>query len=135
MVRSSQPVAKAGVAARDGEEGDAHQDQGQIEHGAPQNVATALSLSAYRDGVRTYHFQGTNLPRRAGQLITLYRYATASGGYCVPAPESYTGSGSSTFPSYGHRRYTSFTHSRNSSKSVLARDRKRKNCELPWSRG
>ena len=45
-----------------------------------QNVATALSLSAYRDGVRKYHFQGTNLPRRAGQLITLYRYATASGG-------------------------------------------------------
>ena len=30
-------------------------------------------LSAYRDGVRAYHFQGRNLPRRAGQLITLYR--------------------------------------------------------------
>jgi hypothetical protein len=38
-----------------------------------QSVATALSLSAYRDGVRAYHFQGRNLPRRPGQLITLYR--------------------------------------------------------------
>lgn len=38
-----------------------------------QNVATALSLSAYRDGVRQYHFQGTILPHRSGQLITLYR--------------------------------------------------------------
>jgi hypothetical protein len=56
-----------------------------------QKVATALSLSSYRDGVRKYHFQGTNLPRRAGQLITLYRYATASGGYCVPDAESYNG--------------------------------------------
>jgi hypothetical protein len=37
------------------------------------HVHTALSLSAYRDGVRKYHFQGTNLPRRPGQLITLYR--------------------------------------------------------------
>jgi hypothetical protein len=37
------------------------------------NVHTTLSLSAYRDGVRRYHFQGRNLPRRAGQLITLYR--------------------------------------------------------------
>jgi hypothetical protein len=37
------------------------------------NVHTALSLSAYRDGVRRYHFQGRNLPRLSGQLITLYR--------------------------------------------------------------
>lgn len=36
-------------------------------------VHTALSLSAYRDGVRKYHFQGRNLPQIAGQLITLYR--------------------------------------------------------------
>jgi uncharacterized repeat protein (TIGR01451 family) len=38
-----------------------------------QKVASALSLSAYRDGVRKYHFQGTILPHRSGQLITLYR--------------------------------------------------------------
>jgi hypothetical protein len=38
-----------------------------------QSVATALSLSAYRDGVRQYHFQGSILPHRSGQLITLYR--------------------------------------------------------------
>lgn len=50
-------------------------------------VHTSLSLSAYRDGPRQYHFQGTNLPRRAGQLITLYRYATAQNRYCVPTPE------------------------------------------------
>jgi hypothetical protein len=37
------------------------------------NVHTTLSLSAYRDGIRRYHFQGRNLPRIAGQLITLYR--------------------------------------------------------------
>ena len=38
------------------------------------NVHTTLSLSAVRQpGVRTYLFQGRNLPRRAGQLITLYR--------------------------------------------------------------
>jgi hypothetical protein len=36
-------------------------------------VHTALSLSAYRDGPLTYHFQGRDLPTRAGQLITLYR--------------------------------------------------------------
>jgi hypothetical protein len=36
-------------------------------------VHTALSLSAFRDGPLRYHFQGRNLPRRAGQLITLYR--------------------------------------------------------------
>jgi len=53
-------------------------------------VHTSLSLSAYRDGVRRYHFQGTNLPRRAGQLITLYRYATGPNldQYCVPPAES-----------------------------------------------
>jgi hypothetical protein len=55
-------------------------------------VHTSLSLSAYRDGVRKYHFQGTNLPRRAGQLITLYRYATGPNNdkYCVPTAESDT---------------------------------------------
>jgi hypothetical protein len=56
-------------------------------------VHTSLSLSAYRDGVRKYHFQGTNLPRRAGQLITLYRYAKGPNldQYCVPPAESDTG--------------------------------------------
>ena len=39
------------------------------------NVHTTLSLSAVRIGVRTYIFQGRNLPRRSGQLITLYRIA------------------------------------------------------------
>jgi hypothetical protein len=39
------------------------------------NVHTTLSLSTVRTGVRTYVFQGRNLPRRAGQLITLYRVA------------------------------------------------------------
>ena len=55
-------------------------------------VHTSLSLSAYRDGVRKYHFQGTNLPRRAGQLITLYRYAKGANHdqYCVPTAESDT---------------------------------------------
>ncbi|MBK5307991.1 MAG: hypothetical protein JJD92_15000 [Frankiaceae bacterium] len=55
-------------------------------------VHTSLSLSAYRDGVRKYHFQGTNLPRRAGQLITLYRYASGPNldQYCVPTAESDT---------------------------------------------
>jgi hypothetical protein len=37
------------------------------------NVRTVLSLSAVRTAVRTYVFQGRNLPRVAGQLITLYR--------------------------------------------------------------
>jgi hypothetical protein len=37
------------------------------------NVRTVLSLSTVRTGVRTYVFQGRNLPRVAGQLITLYR--------------------------------------------------------------
>jgi hypothetical protein len=55
-------------------------------------VHTSLSLSAYRDGARKYHFQGTNLPRRSGQLITLYRYAKGPNldQYCVPTPESDT---------------------------------------------
>src|SRR3954464_5380891 len=49
-------------------------------------VHTVLSLSAYRGGVRRYHFQGTNLPRGGGQLITLYRYGTGPNHdrYCVP---------------------------------------------------
>jgi hypothetical protein len=37
------------------------------------NVHTVLSLSTVRTGVRSYIFQGRNLPRVAGQLITLYR--------------------------------------------------------------
>lgn len=38
------------------------------------NVHTTLSLSAVKAaGIRTYTFQGRNLPRIAGQLITLYR--------------------------------------------------------------
>lgn len=39
------------------------------------NVHTTLSLSAARNAgpARSYTFQGRNLPRRAGQLITLYR--------------------------------------------------------------
>ncbi|MDX6199751.1 MAG: hypothetical protein QOJ79_2902 [Actinomycetota bacterium] len=37
------------------------------------NVRTVLSLSTIRTGTRTYLFQGRNLPRVAGQLITLYR--------------------------------------------------------------
>jgi hypothetical protein len=49
---------------------------GNIDTDSPSQVITvaaALSLSAYRDGVRQYHFQGRNLPRTSGQLITLYR--------------------------------------------------------------
>jgi hypothetical protein len=78
------------------------------------NVHTVLSLSAYRDGVRRYHFQGTNLPRRPGQLITLFRYATGPNldRYCVPAPESDTantsGSGCTAI-----RTATAFTNSSN----------------------
>jgi len=53
------------------------------------HVHTALSLSAYRDGVRKYHFQGTNLPRRPGQLITLYRI---SGGQEIRTATVYTDS-------------------------------------------
>jgi len=41
------------------------------------NVRTVLSLSTVRTGVRTYIFQGRNLPRVAGQLITLYRVDAA----------------------------------------------------------
>ncbi|MCW2667190.1 MAG: hypothetical protein JWN57_2152 [Frankiales bacterium] len=37
------------------------------------NVRTALSLTVVRNGSRDYTFQGRILPRRAGQLITLYR--------------------------------------------------------------
>jgi hypothetical protein len=36
-------------------------------------VHTTLSLSATRTAVRRYDFHGRNLPRRAGQLITVYR--------------------------------------------------------------
>jgi hypothetical protein len=41
------------------------------------NVQTVLSLSTVRTDVRTYIFQGRNLPRIAGQLITLYRVDNA----------------------------------------------------------
>jgi hypothetical protein len=54
----------------------AHYTDGPASLDSPSKVIqvhTALSLSAYRDGVRQYHFQGRNLPRLAGQLITLYR--------------------------------------------------------------
>lgn len=37
------------------------------------NVQTALSLTVVRNGRRDYTFKGRILPRRAGQLITLYR--------------------------------------------------------------
>ncbi len=36
-------------------------------------VRTALSLTVVRNGTRDYTFQGRLLPRRADQLITLYR--------------------------------------------------------------
>jgi hypothetical protein len=36
-----------------------------------------LSLSTVRTGVRTYIFQGRNLPRVGGQRITLYRVDNA----------------------------------------------------------
>ncbi|MDX6199332.1 MAG: hypothetical protein QOJ79_2483 [Actinomycetota bacterium] len=42
-------------------------------------VHTTLSLSATRTGVRVYDFHGRNLPRRAGQLITLYRVTNTGG--------------------------------------------------------
>lgn len=51
------------------------------------NVHTTLSLSAIRNGVRNYTFQGRNLPRRAGQLITLYRI---SGGTEIRTAIVYT---------------------------------------------
>lgn len=41
------------------------------------NVRTVLSLSTVRTAFRTYLFQGRNLPRVAGQLITLYRVDNA----------------------------------------------------------
>ncbi|MCU1591882.1 MAG: Bacterial Ig-like domain (group 1) [Frankiales bacterium] len=41
------------------------------------NVRTVLSFSAIRTAVRTYTFQGRNLPRASGQLITLYRIDAA----------------------------------------------------------
>lgn len=37
------------------------------------NVTTVLSLSTVRTATQTFVFQGRNLPRVAGQLITLYR--------------------------------------------------------------
>jgi hypothetical protein len=46
--------------------------QGQSDSGVI-NARTVISLSAVRTGVRTYTFQGRNLPRASGQLITLYR--------------------------------------------------------------
>jgi hypothetical protein len=79
------------------------------------NVHTALSLSAYRDGVRQYHFQGTNLPRRAGQLITLYRFARKdNNGFCDPAAEPGDFNGASTDPNcIGIRTATATTNSSN----------------------
>jgi hypothetical protein len=79
------------------------------------NVHTALSLSAYRDGVRKYHFQGTNLPRRPGQLITLYRYADRNtNGYCDPQPAPGDFTGKSTNPDcVGIRTATAVTNSSN----------------------
>jgi hypothetical protein len=41
------------------------------------NVRTVLSISARRVGLRTFVFEGRNLPRLAGQLITLYRLDAA----------------------------------------------------------
>ncbi|MCU1589064.1 MAG: hypothetical protein JWP11_320, partial [Frankiales bacterium] len=79
------------------------------------NVHTALSLSAYRDGVRRYHFQGTNLPRRAGQLITLYRYARRdNNGFCNPLQDPSDFSGASTDPNcIGIRTAIAYTNSSN----------------------
>jgi hypothetical protein len=71
------------------------------------NVHTTLSLSTVRTGIRTYIFQGRNLPRRSGQLITLYRIANgqeirtsnlttdASGIYRVT--RTFTGTGTFQF--------------------------------------
>jgi hypothetical protein len=72
------------------------------------NVKTVLSLSTVRQGVRKYLFQGRNLPRAAGQLITLYRVDSAgheirtsnlttdsTGTYRVT--RTFTGSGSYRF--------------------------------------
>ncbi|MCW2779110.1 MAG: hypothetical protein JWN17_2835 [Frankiales bacterium] len=71
------------------------------------NVRTALSLTVVRNGVRKYTFQGRILPRRAGQLITLYRVASgreiiatqiktdSTGTYRIP--RTFTGSGTFGF--------------------------------------
>ncbi|MCW2779109.1 MAG: hypothetical protein JWN17_2834, partial [Frankiales bacterium] len=71
------------------------------------NVRTALSLTVVRTGKRAYTFQGRILPRRAGQLITLYRVAggreiltsqiktDSSGTYFIP--RKFTGSGTFGF--------------------------------------
>jgi hypothetical protein len=78
------------------------------------NVHTALSLSAVRTGLRTYRFQGRNLPRLAGQLVTIYRVDSqgreirtanaktdSSGTYYVPAAglpgRTFTGTGTFDF--------------------------------------
>jgi hypothetical protein len=78
------------------------------------SVHTTLSLSAVRTAPRTYRFQGRNLPRRAGQLITIYRIdangneirtanaqTDSSGTYYVPALGSpgrtFTGTGTFFF--------------------------------------
>jgi hypothetical protein len=78
------------------------------------SVHTTLSLSAVRTGVRTYRFQGRNLPRLAGQLITLYRIdgngheirtantkTDSSGTYFIPAAgtpgRTFTGTGTFLF--------------------------------------
>jgi hypothetical protein len=81
----------------------------------PITVHTSLSLSAYRDGVRKYHFQGTNLPRRAGQLITLYRWARRdNNGYCNPQIASGDYSATSSDPNcFAVRTATAYTNSSN----------------------
>lgn len=71
------------------------------------SVRTALSLTVVRNGSLTYTFQGRVLPRRAGQLVTLYRVdaqrrevqtaqakTSADGAYAIR--RVFTGSG--TFP-------------------------------------
>jgi hypothetical protein len=87
-----------------------HYADGSTASDSPSRVITvhaSLSLSAYRDGVRRYHFQGRNLPRLAGQLITLYRIdhgtevraasikTDASGVWRIN--RQFTGSGTFTF--------------------------------------
>ncbi len=72
------------------------------------NVRTALSLTVVRNGKRDYTFQGRILPRRAGQLITLYRITSdgtrvltsqiktdSTGTYRIP--RKFTGSGTFGF--------------------------------------
>jgi hypothetical protein len=41
------------------------------------DVHTTLSISGIRHAVRSYNFHGRDLPRREGQLITLYRVDSA----------------------------------------------------------